>query len=74
MFDSLKAQIDKTSKNLERGEVLLADRIFLNHVLDELEFIVSVSDRIGTHLFDADEALGQMLGSCNELVEDGLED
>jgi len=73
MFDSLKAQIEKTTRNLERGEVHLTDRIFLNHVLDELEFLVN-NEKINTNLFDAHEAINTLLGSCNELVEDGLED
>lgn len=74
MFDSLKAQIDKTTRNLERGEVLLADRIFLNHVLDELEFMISLVNNGGPGMVHKAEAVEQMLGSCNELVEDGLED
>lgn len=73
MFEPLKAQIEKTSRNLERGEVLLADRIFLNHVLDELEFIVT-NDALLTRRLDAADALDSLIGSCNELVEDGLED
>lgn len=69
-FTALRAQIEKTTKNLERGEVQLSDRIFLNHILDELQFIL---DNGGTNPSDDSESLWELLGSTNELVEDGLE-
>jgi hypothetical protein len=79
MYDALKAQLEKTTKNLERGEVQLADRIFLNHILDELDFILTNDiQEDGIHLtgqmYTIAESTLQMLGSTNELVEDGLDD
>lgn len=79
MYDALKAQLEKTTKNLERGEVQLADRIFLNHILDELDFILTTNiQENGVHLtgqmYEIAESTLQMLGSTNELVEDGLDD
>lgn len=80
MYDALKAQIEVTTKRLERGEVLLADRIFLNHILDELDFILNVTldketDTVFTTgvMYNIAESAVQMLGSTNELVEDGLD-
>lgn len=73
MYDSLKAQIEKTTRNLERGEILLADRIFLNHILDELDFILNDTG-LESRQIDAADSLFTMIGSVNELVEDGLED
>jgi len=72
MFEALKTQIETTTRRLERGEIQLADRIFLNHILDELDFILN-NVQVGSKLFDDAEALGTLLGSTNELVEDGLE-
>lgn len=80
MYDALQEQIKKTTKNLERGEIQLADRIFLNHILDELDFILTVTlDKkelplISGQMYDLGESTCQLLGSANELVEDGLDD
>lgn len=80
MYDALQEQIKKTTKNLERGEVQLTDRIFLNHILDELDFILTVTlDKkelplISGQMYDLAESTCQLLGSTNELVEDGLDD
>lgn len=72
MHKALKAQIKTTITNLERGEVLVSDRIFLNHVLEELEFILG-DEGLENRQIDAADSLWDMLGSANELVEDGLE-
>lgn len=78
MYDALKERLEKTTKNLERGEILLADRIFINHILDELQFILENNIQPdGVHLtgqmYEIAESTLQMLGSTNELVEDGLD-
>ena len=79
MLEALKEQIKKTTTNLERGTPTLSDRIFLNHILDELDFILNATlDKkdfplISGQMYDLAESTCQMLGSTNELVEDGLE-
>lgn len=72
MHEALKAQIKTTITNLERGEVLISDRIFLNHLLEELEFILG-DEGLENRQIDQADSLWHMLGSANELVEDGLE-
>lgn len=72
MYEPLKEQIKTTIRNLERGEVQISDRIFLNHLLEELEVIVD-NDRLLNRQIDAADSLWEMVGSTNELVEDGLE-
>lgn len=72
MYEPLKEQIKTTIRNLERGEVQMSDRIFLNHLLEELEVIVG-DDRLLNRQIDAADSLWEMVGSTNELVEDGLD-
>ena len=70
-MDKLKEQIAKTLRNLERGEVMMEDRVFLDHVLGEFQYLV---DLVGT---EAERSFGElafeMIGSTCELVEDGLD-
>lgn len=68
-MDELKEQIEKTLRNLERGEIQMEDRVFLNHVLGELQHVVDVSGTGGY----MDDVVADMIGSTRELVEDGLE-
>lgn len=64
----LEEQINKTLRNLERGEVQREDRIFLNHVLEEFQHMVDMS----VHGEVSDDVVYDMIGSTRELVEDGL--
>lgn len=68
-MDELKEQIVETLRNLERGEVMMGDRVFLNHVLEEFEHLVVMSEIGGQ---DMGEVANEMIGSTRELVEDGL--
>lgn len=72
MYEPLKEQIKTTITNLQRGEVQNSDRVFLNHILEELELIVD-DDGLLNRQIDAADRLWEMVGSTNELVEDGLE-
>lgn len=72
MYEPLKEQIKTTIRNLERGEVMSSDRIFLNHILEGLEFIVEDEGLLNRQI-DAADSLWEMVGSTNELVEDGLD-
>lgn len=73
-LSNLQQQIITTVSHLERGEIQYTDRVFLNHILEEFEILVDlvVANNPGMMQF-ADHAL-EMVGSTNELVEDGLED
>lgn len=73
-LSNLQQQITTTISRLERGEIQRTDRIFLNHILEEFEVLVDlvVANQPGMMQF-ADLVL-EMVGSTNELVEDGLED
>jgi hypothetical protein len=74
-FDALKEQLKTTTRRLEQGELQLSDRIFLNHILDELDVILENGvPSTPSGYFDLAESTLEMLGSTNELVEDGLDD
>lgn len=77
-FEALKTQIKNTIHGLERGQVNHEDRVFLNHILEELKFILDHNVEEGVlltgQMYTLAESTLQMLGSVNELVEDGLED
>lgn len=74
MYEPLKTQIGTTISRLERGEIQYADRVFLNHILEELEQAIDVVIARPESSFDISEAFLEMIGSTNELIEDGLDD
>jgi hypothetical protein len=74
MYEPLKAQVKTTITNLERGTIQHSDRIFMNHLLEELEFILDSGDLEKSPQMGHSEDLFNLIGSANELVADGLED
>lgn len=70
---TLNDQINTTLSNLERGEVLRTDRIFLNHILEEFQMLSTSSSLANMEHFGIAELALEMVGSTNELVEDGLD-
>lgn len=69
----LLVQIRKSITNLERGEVQRTDRVFLYHVLENLEQIVENPDN-HCNPMDAADSLMELIGSTEELILDGLDD
>lgn len=71
--NTLNEQINITIRNLERGEVQKTDRVFLNHVLEEFQLLVTSGSMSRGDHFGIAECAMEMVGSTAELVEDGLE-
>lgn len=72
-FEALNEQIEKTMKRLEAGEIQKTDRVFLHHILEELERLVDAAAPENAEYFDVAEGAYELIGSTNELIEDGLD-
>lgn len=70
-YDALKHQTAQTISNLEHGTISRSDRIFLTHLLEQVEFLLDSGDLEKSG--DLTEHLRELIGSTKELVEDGLE-
>lgn len=70
-YEPLKKQIDTTISNIDHGTIGRDDRIFLTHLLEELRLSLPIVE------LDDDEEVADefrtVLGSTQELIEDGLE-
>jgi len=73
-LNNLQQQIITTISHLERGEIQYEDRVFLNHILEEFEVLVDLVIANKPGMMQFAEQATTMVGSANELVEDGLED
>jgi hypothetical protein len=69
-FPELKTQVERTSKNLESGEININDRIFLNNILDEFVNIVELIEQNRPGMVHLADALLEMVGTVNEQVVD----
>lgn len=73
MYSQLNEQVKTTISNIEHGTIRRSDRVLMVHVLEQLEFILN-DEGLNVRQMDSFESLWEMIGSTNELVEDGLED
>lgn len=73
-LNNLKQQISVTLSHLERGEIQYEDHVFLNHILEEFEILVDAVGKNDPGMMQFADLALEMVGSTNELVEDGLED
>jgi hypothetical protein len=74
MYEPLRAQVKTSISNLNSGTIQRSDRIFMNHLLEQLEFVLESGELESGRQIDICDSFYDVLGSTNELVEDGLED
>lgn len=72
MYKALKDQIDLTLSNIDHGTIGREDRVFLTHLLEEIHSSLSTVET--NKQIDVADAYFDVLGSTQELIEDGLGD
>lgn len=72
VYKALKDQLDLTLSNIDHGTIGREDRVFLTHVLEEIHSSLPTVET-GKQI-DVADTYFDLLGSTQELIEDGLGD